>query len=563
MQGHGILTVRDLNTGTIIKQGDQTTLKFQLMDYNDDTLNLSSKPVEVVLMTTDFTQKTTIANTTVGADNVVSFSIMANLLPTKYYMEFVVDGKYIFPSEHRHYWTITPSSKGSDINLIQMVGVDELVSRIVPMVEIGAQGPQGYTPTIGANGNWYINGTDTGKPARGPKGDTFTFNDLTSEQVREIKESAIELQDYVTKEQAQFDFQPKGNYLTEAQSDSRYHPLTEGVVTLTDKQFEQEIAAENLVKNGDELTLNKGWSVYTADTQKYSGYTKITSTNGKAGRAYRRVDNLISGNLKYVFVFMKTTNSKSGLSNGEGLKVSHSGSGQIELLSDQNIYGYNVPGVYIANGSTAEVHGIGEIDLTAIFGAGNEPTKEEMDSYMKNAVINWANDKIVLNTQVSISTKMNWINSLLDFSPLNIDSSINNNLLTINGLKEKLTPNESKPNVFGSYIDLQLKPNTTYTLSTDHEGQYSNVFLHNPSLLPSTTETGALKNKPRSYTTDDSGVARLSFHVSNTLNGTVDDYINGTYHAKLEEGESATKFIYSVEDKDYIINKIIKQIGLN
>lgn len=36
----------------------------------------------------------------------------------------------------------------------------------------GPQGPQGVTPHIGDNGNWYIGSTDTGKPSRGEKGDT-------------------------------------------------------------------------------------------------------------------------------------------------------------------------------------------------------------------------------------------------------------------------------------------------------------------------------------------------------------------------------------------------------
>ena len=45
----------------------------------------------------------------------------------------------------------------------------------------GSQGPAGTTPTIGANGNWFLGSTDTGKPSRGatgaqgpqgPKGDT-------------------------------------------------------------------------------------------------------------------------------------------------------------------------------------------------------------------------------------------------------------------------------------------------------------------------------------------------------------------------------------------------------
>ena len=34
----------------------------------------------------------------------------------------------------------------------------------------GANGADGITPTIGANGNWYLGTTDTGKPSRGAAG---------------------------------------------------------------------------------------------------------------------------------------------------------------------------------------------------------------------------------------------------------------------------------------------------------------------------------------------------------------------------------------------------------
>lgn len=35
---------------------------------------------------------------------------------------------------------------------------------------VGKQGEQGFTPYIGSNGNWWINGEDTGKPSRGLQG---------------------------------------------------------------------------------------------------------------------------------------------------------------------------------------------------------------------------------------------------------------------------------------------------------------------------------------------------------------------------------------------------------
>lgn len=37
--------------------------------------------------------------------------------------------------------------------------------------DVGLKGADGITPTIGTNGNWYLDTTDTGKPSRGEKGD--------------------------------------------------------------------------------------------------------------------------------------------------------------------------------------------------------------------------------------------------------------------------------------------------------------------------------------------------------------------------------------------------------
>ena len=48
---------------------------------------------------------------------------------------------------------------GSDVGLKGDKGAD------------GKDGANGITPTIGANGNWYLGTTDTGKPSRGEKGD--------------------------------------------------------------------------------------------------------------------------------------------------------------------------------------------------------------------------------------------------------------------------------------------------------------------------------------------------------------------------------------------------------
>ena len=47
----------------------------------------------------------------------------------------------------------------------------------------GPNGKDGITPAIGANGNWYLGTTDTGKPSRGAKGDPGSDASVTAENV--------------------------------------------------------------------------------------------------------------------------------------------------------------------------------------------------------------------------------------------------------------------------------------------------------------------------------------------------------------------------------------------
>lgn len=49
--------------------------------------------------------------------------------------------------------------------------VDSGVKAQGPIGQTGPQGPQGITPTIGENENWYLGNVDTGKPSRGRQGE--------------------------------------------------------------------------------------------------------------------------------------------------------------------------------------------------------------------------------------------------------------------------------------------------------------------------------------------------------------------------------------------------------
>ena len=54
-----------------------------------------------------------------------------------------------------------------DLRSIQFPGLPD--TYVVPE-QGGEAGKDGITPTIGANGNWYLGETDTGKPSRGATG---------------------------------------------------------------------------------------------------------------------------------------------------------------------------------------------------------------------------------------------------------------------------------------------------------------------------------------------------------------------------------------------------------
>ena len=52
---------------------------------------------------------------------------------------------------------------------------------------IVAEGKDGFTPSIGENGNWWIGDVDTGKPSRGK---SFEYSDFTEEEIHELQEPA-------------------------------------------------------------------------------------------------------------------------------------------------------------------------------------------------------------------------------------------------------------------------------------------------------------------------------------------------------------------------------------
>lgn len=73
------------------------------------------------------------------------------------------------------------------------------------------------------------------------------------------------------------------------------------------------------------------------------------------------------------------------------------------------------------------------------------------------------------------------------------------------------------------YYDLQLLPNTKYTISTNNVGipdqGYANIFAGNKGFTPSTPVNGVIVNKPQTVTTDNTGVLTIAARNYSLVDG--------------------------------------------
>ncbi|NKD37899.1 hypothetical protein HED42_07105 [Enterococcus casseliflavus] len=103
----------------------------------------------------------------------------------------------------------------------------------------------------------------------------------------------------------------------------------------------------------------------------------------------------------------------------------------------------------------------------------------------------------------------------------------------------------SKPNLTASavpYMDIQLEPNTQYTLSTNipiqTNGQYD-VFFFKGTDAPSSASNGVAKDLPRTITTNSDGIVKVSMRSYNLANG---------YWIMLAKGNKSLDWQPAIED---------------
>ena len=130
-----ILTIDNLNSfgGNMLRQGDKSQLKYRLRDVGNKNLAISSKPCQVRMYGRNYTTVVYETSTTVSSDNTVTFTIDKVLPKGTFYLEFTV-GDYIFPTDHKEFFEITPSGKGMEANIIEIVGVDTVVRKAVDLI---------------------------------------------------------------------------------------------------------------------------------------------------------------------------------------------------------------------------------------------------------------------------------------------------------------------------------------------------------------------------------------------------------------------------------------------
>ena len=132
----GILMLESLTRGNTLKQGDKTPLTYRLLDADGDNLNIAGKQATVRLVYPNYlTIGYEKSGLIVSKDDTVTFTI-DNIIPSrKYNVEIIVDNKFVFPSRSAESkFTIDKSSLGTESNIIEIVGIDAVASKVIERI---------------------------------------------------------------------------------------------------------------------------------------------------------------------------------------------------------------------------------------------------------------------------------------------------------------------------------------------------------------------------------------------------------------------------------------------
>jgi lysophospholipase L1-like esterase len=155
----------------------------------------------------------------------------------------------------------------------------------------------------------------------------------------------------------------------------------------------------NLVANGDFSNGITGWSGTTLGSFTATGDTASFTATAQNGRISTNA-NMVNGHKFYIGAYIETTSPQVTLSVAGVSPIPHDGTGG-KILSNvftwtntTNPWTVQIRDVRTSAWDSIKVRYVKVFDLTEVYGAGNEPTKEEMDALLAKLPNSWFDGKI-------------------------------------------------------------------------------------------------------------------------------------------------------------------------
>jgi hypothetical protein len=196
--------------------------------------------------------------------------------------------------------------------------------------------------------------------------------------------------------------------------DSQIYSKTEVDTSLGNKV--DKLFATNLVQNGDFSNGTTGWGTFASTLSVISNTLSVTALGtATTGRTGALLGSVSVGNKIYVKTRIRVTNALStriscNIKAGIGGSVLVTAENQINnpiintwyetsfvfninanALNSTLEFSQLYPDSATANGAVMEVQYVSAINLTQVFGVGNEPTKEQMDYLLSVYPNSWFN----------------------------------------------------------------------------------------------------------------------------------------------------------------------------
>lgn len=149
--------------------------------------------------------------------------------------------------------------------------------------------------------------------------------------------------------------------------------------------------AKNLIENGNFYDGVKGWRPIFSDIEVIDGILNFIPTDTN-GRAHQTLENE-SHETFYVAALVKATTNLAGIGSTYNLYENHSGGGEYERLTYLNtrspIYPSVINSTEVEEDKLVLVKNFLAINLTDVFGEGNEPSINVMDELMDKFPDSW------------------------------------------------------------------------------------------------------------------------------------------------------------------------------